>query len=148
MLNLRFSDCRRFAIVRVLLICFIALNSPLEAQDQSNQSTPAETQDRNPFQLKATSNLVVVRVVVRDAQGKPVEGLRKEDFRLFDQGKEQSISQFEVETSAAPASGMGAVPTPGKVAPPGQVAQPVQPAATFPKFIALNFDVSTRPMQT
>ena len=44
--------------------------------------------------LKVTSNLVVVRVVVRDAKGKPVKDLRKEDFKLFDSGKEQPIAQL------------------------------------------------------
>jgi hypothetical protein len=44
---------------------------------------------------------VVVRVVVRDAQNKPVENLKQEDFKLFDRGKQQSITQFAVETTAA-----------------------------------------------
>jgi VWFA-related protein len=39
-----------------------------------------------------------MRVVARDAHGYPVENLRKEDFRLFDNGKEQAITQFGVET--------------------------------------------------
>ena len=47
--------------------------------------------------MKVTSNLVVVRVMVRDAQNKPVENLKKEDFKLFDRGKQQSISQFALE---------------------------------------------------
>ena len=56
------------------------------------------TENQAPFQLKITSNLVVVRVVVRDAQNKPVENLKKEDFNLFDRGKKQSITQFAAET--------------------------------------------------
>jgi hypothetical protein len=70
---------------------------------QSRDQAPAPQTTQPPFQLKVNSNLVVVRVVVRDA-GKPVEGLRKEDFKILDQGKEQSILQFEAETSAALAS--------------------------------------------
>jgi VWFA-related protein len=87
-----------------------------------------------PFQLKVTSNLVVVRVVVRDAGGKPVEGLRKEDFKLFDRGEEQSIKQFEEESSVAPLSSPVAARTPGQAAPPSP------PAAVTGKFIALYFD--------
>jgi len=49
-----------------------------------------------------------VRVVVRDPDRKPIAGLHKEDFRLFDQGKEQTIAQFDVETSATPPSGSAA----------------------------------------
>ena len=43
--------------------------------------------------------MVLVRVIVRDANGRPVSGLRKEDFRLFDNGKPQEIDQFAVESS-------------------------------------------------
>jgi VWFA-related protein len=39
-----------------------------------------------------------VRVVVRDAQGKIVSNLKKEDFQLFDSRKLQTISSFTVET--------------------------------------------------
>jgi VWFA-related protein len=73
---------------------------------------------------------VVVRVVVRDAQGKPVEGLRKNDFYVFDRGKEQTVSQFEVET-AVPSSGPSLASAPGKVLPP-----PALPG----RFLALYFD--------
>jgi hypothetical protein len=53
-----------------------------------------------PPDLKAESNLVLVRVVVRDREGKPVAGLRKEDLKLYDRGKEQPIAQFEEVPSA------------------------------------------------
>ncbi len=43
-------------------------------------------------------NLVLVRVVVRDQQGKVVPNLHKEDFQLSDNRKPQIISTFSVET--------------------------------------------------
>jgi len=43
-------------------------------------------------------NLVLVRVVVRDQQGKIVPNLKKEDFQLYDNRKLQTISSFSVET--------------------------------------------------
>jgi VWFA-related protein len=51
-----------------------------------------------PTTFKVRVNLVLVRVVVRDAQGKVVSNLRKEDFQLFDSRKLQTISSFNVES--------------------------------------------------
>lgn len=75
---------------------------------------------------------MVVRVVVRDSDGKPVDGLQKEDFKVLDQGKEQSISQFEVETSAPLASTSATVPAPEHPA----MAPPEMPT----RFLAFYFD--------
>jgi VWFA-related protein len=51
-----------------------------------------------PTTFKVRVNLVLVRVVVRDAQGKVVSNLKKEDFQLFDSRKLQTISSFSIET--------------------------------------------------
>ena len=47
--------------------------------------------------FSARVNLVTVPVVVRDKQGRIVEGLTKQSFRLFDKGKLQEIERFAVE---------------------------------------------------
>lgn len=57
------------------------------------QTTTSEA----PTILKVNVNLVLVRVVVRNGQGRAIGGLRKEDFELFDNGKPQAISKFTVE---------------------------------------------------
>jgi len=51
-----------------------------------------------PATFKVRVNLVLVRVVVRDSQGKVVSHLKKEDFQLYDNRKLQTISSFNVET--------------------------------------------------
>src|SRR6266436_2905441 len=51
-----------------------------------------------PTTFKVHVNLVLVRVVVRDQQGKIVSNLKKEDFQLYDNRKLQTISSFSVET--------------------------------------------------
>src|SRR6266704_5589445 len=51
-----------------------------------------------PTTFKVRVNLVLVRVVVRDAHGKIVPNLKKEDFQLYDNRKVQAISSFSVET--------------------------------------------------
>jgi VWFA-related protein len=131
--NLGVLGVRRCAFI-LLLVASDLLVGSLRAFAQTSDNRGAASTDSQPvFQLKVSSNLVVVRVVVRDAQGKPVEGLRKEDFKLFDRGKEQSISQFEVEAPTAPPSTSAVVGTPGEAA---KTTPPVMPN----NFLALYFD--------
>jgi VWFA-related protein len=57
-----------------------------------------QTADRpNPSNLtfKARTQIVVEDVVVTDRKGHPVDGLRKEDFQIFEEGKPQTIVSFE-----------------------------------------------------
>ncbi len=127
----RMSELRFSAIT--LLMVLAAPRVPLRAQSQANDQP---SQNQSPFQLNVASNLVVVRVVVRDAQGKPVEGLQKEDFHLFDRGKEQSIAQFEAEVSVPQA------PTPPSLAMPGQPppGAPAHARLAPRRFLVLYFD--------
>lgn len=66
---------------------------PASAQEVASHDTPAT--------FKVRVNLVLVRVVVRDANGKVVPNLKKEDFQLMDNRKLQAISSFSVETPGA-----------------------------------------------
>jgi VWFA-related protein len=67
--------------------------APAQNEEVSSRDTPAT--------FKVRVNLVLVRVVVRDAHGKIVPNLKKEDFQLFDNKKLQTISSFNVETPEA-----------------------------------------------
>jgi VWFA-related protein len=62
------------------------------------------TQRDAPFTFSTAVNLVLVPVVVRDAQGHAIGTLKKEDFQLFDKGKLQQISRFSIEKAEAPPS--------------------------------------------
>jgi len=96
------------ALLTVLALgCLIASGqSPADkpAPPAQEAAKPADTsqgevvtRDSNPA-FKVRVNLVLVRVVVRDSRGNVVEGLKKEDFLLFDNRKPQTISSFSVET--------------------------------------------------
>ena len=97
---------------RFLISALLASSTFIFAQT-TTQVTPSPTGDQSPFQLKVSSNLVMVRVVVRDAQNKAVENLKQEDFKLFDRGKQQSITQFAAETTAVQPSVPVLTSTPG-----------------------------------
>ena len=129
--SLRIGLARCLAIVATVLAAFVFPVMPGRAQVQTNTTTSNLPATR----LKVTTNLVVVRVVVRDAQGKPVKGLRKEDFKLFDSGKEQPIAQFEAESAVEPPSPTSPAAAPG----PQRAGAAVSPALPG-RFLALYFD--------
>jgi Ca-activated chloride channel homolog len=53
-----------------------------------------EGEDDTGFKLKVDVQLVMLDALVRDRAGRPMETLRKEDFRIFENGVEQSIQTF------------------------------------------------------
>jgi VWFA-related protein len=96
----------------------------LRAQSAQNGSAPpatspsAQTESRapsnapeldmrdSPVALRTQVNVVPVRVVVRDQDGRAVGDLQREDFRLLEDGKPQDISNFTVETPASLSRGV------------------------------------------
>jgi Ca-activated chloride channel family protein len=51
--------------------------------------------------IRTDVTLVLVPVTVTDKHNRPVRGLRAENFRLFDEGKEQTIASFSREDAPA-----------------------------------------------
>ena len=148
-----FKRRRFFLLFLVLTPMFFAsslLGQATPAQEDSAQP-PAKTSDTAAQQpstaevvtrdssttFKVRVNVVLVRVVVRDQNGKVVDNLKKEDFQLFDNRKPQTISTFSLET---PASHI--VPVVAVSDHPEADAEKVQPAAaTLPqRFVSLLFD--------
>jgi len=64
---------------------------------------------QNQPTIRVTTRLVQVSVVVHDKKG-PVADLKKENFSLFDRGKEQKIAVFAVDSIDAPPKAWPAVP--------------------------------------
>jgi VWFA-related protein len=121
------------------------------------QSIPAQD-----VVFKAQTRLVVVNVSVKDKAGKPVLDLKKEDFDILEDGKKQTISQFEFEKLAndlLPAAEPEAPkqleqrvapkpaappPTPAAAPPPVNVAD-AKPARKDRRLVAMFFDMTTMP---
>lgn len=90
--------------------------------------------------MKTETLLVPVRVVIRDRDGRAIPNLRKQDFKLYQDRKQQDILTFEsvasaptptVSTPAPPAASSAPGPT---GVPPVAVAKPPQ------RYVALFFD--------
>jgi hypothetical protein len=148
-----------FAILGVLLLG--SQGAPAQApapQETPSQSPPAKTDPApaapqapapaeqgevatrdNPATFRVRVNLVLARVVVRDADGKVVTNLKKEDFVLFDNRKAQVISSFSVET---PAMHVVAPTTTAGDSAAGDTAETTTaPKVTLPqRFVAMMFD--------
>src|SRR6267143_2112652 len=58
-------------------------------------------QENQPV-LRVTTRLVQVNVVVHDKSGQPVGGLTKDDFTLYEQGKQHKIAFFSVVEGRKP----------------------------------------------
>jgi VWFA-related protein len=98
------------ALIPMAVAPFLIFAIALSAQDsapkpQPVQSATPETKTPPPQAatpaIRTASNLVVVDVVVSD-DGKPVTGLQQDSFRIFEDGREQSIKVFEAHNSADP----------------------------------------------
>jgi VWFA-related protein len=75
-----------FALVPALCAHTIAPQAPVNSRD---------------YTFKVNSELVLVNLVVRDKQGNLVRGLKREDFTVYEDGKQQNISSFDFENTEA-----------------------------------------------
>lgn len=123
----------------LLLILLLASLTGLGTFEFAGQTTSSQAGAQNPeFKLRVERNLVPVRVIVRDSQGRPVRNLTKDDFRVLDNGKPQIITQFSTEGENATAY----APTPAPSLP-GIQATPKNPPSVADRFVALYFDDMT-----
>lgn len=68
----------------------------------ATNSTESEISTRTTDEaIRVQVNLVLVRAVVKDGDGRFVPDLKQEDFRIWDDGKQQRVSSFNVETAEA-----------------------------------------------
>jgi VWFA-related protein len=129
---------------RLLLVGLLAagvFSGVPAAVGQGSGEREIATQDvQAPFKVQVQRNMVVVRAIVRDSNGRPVPRLRKEDFRLWDNGKPQEIDQFSAESSSRPS--VTARPASGEEKESGEEAasQPGAVNTTARNFQALYFD--------
>src|SRR5215472_8921536 len=88
-------------IVTLSLLCVLcagvvviaAQNAPQNPPQENQAPTPADAQDPR-YRLNVNVELVNVTATVLDEQGKYIDGLKLEDFQVFEDGAEQKISFF------------------------------------------------------
>ncbi len=97
----------KIRVMRILLgcLCFCGIVVSPDSRDPAGRQAAA--QSGRSFSLRVDVELVTAEVIVLDKKGKPVSNLKKEDFRLYEDGKEQEIISFD-EVTAEPGN-----PSPG-----------------------------------
>jgi VWFA-related protein len=140
-------SCRRLAVA-VTLLCLAAASA-----QQIGQNAPTSPKDAATFQT--ATQLVIEAVVVKDKNGKPVEGLSAKDFSVTEDGALQTIRFFEFQklpelpntTPISPPQSPRAEPF--KKLPRSQISPetPGNPRYRDRRLLALYFDVTAMPFQ-
>jgi VWFA-related protein len=112
---------------RLLTACWLLLAAgvfPTEAGAQMRKpgqidkpaAAPAAQKDQEPFADTVNVSVVNVEVNVYDKQGKPVTGLRREDFQMFENGRPVEVTNFyavnEGKATTPPEESAAAAPAP------------------------------------
>ena len=130
-------------LLLALLVVGIFSLAKVIAGQASGEKEITTQEVQSPFKVQAQRNMVLVRVIVRDSNGRPVSGLKKGDFRLFDNGKPQEIDQFGVESSSRTSPAVP--PAPSKELEEEAASEPAAANLTPRNYQALYFDdVQTR----
>lgn len=89
-----------FRTTMLPFVLALLLASSLLAQQNSQPSSSSQSlsqeQPGNQYTFKQSVNRVIVDVVVTDSNGKPVRGLAKQDFSVYEDGAPQNILSFDV----------------------------------------------------
>src|SRR5208282_929202 len=107
----------------IVLICLaLILCAQVAAQHPNETSAPGGAR------IQVHVNVVLIPVVVRDAQGLAVGTLKQEDFQIFDKDKPRALSGFTIVKRAALQSESPASPLPPEA--PGASAPTPAPQST------------------
>ena len=84
--------------VAVALLCLVALGMALMQLNPSPAKARGSiTQDQDDDVVKVNTDLVVLNATVVDKNGKFVSGLKRTDFKVFEDGTEQPLAGFTAE---------------------------------------------------
>ena len=135
----RLRVCVPFALISA---CLFALAPRMEGQSSAPPpQTPAPANGPGTATLHTNARLVVVDVVVHDKDGKPVHGLKREDFQVTENNTPQTARNFEVHSTSDPAQAGPKLPP----MPPGMFTN-YDPVATNGPLNVLLLDVLNTPM--
>src|SRR5260370_16434906 len=84
----------------IVLFALVALSNQPEvfpAETKRSLRVPASRQEQDDDVIRVNAELVIVNATVLDKDGRFVSGLRRTDFRVFEDGQEQKLTTFTAE---------------------------------------------------
>ena len=109
-MNLSIRSLVPLAFLCCTCISSLAQSDSAAPSTQNTSSAQAETKARDTLTLRATVRRVIVDVVVRDSNNRPVHGLTASDFLVFEDGHPQSVLAFDVHDFDTPSISLPANP--------------------------------------
>ena len=91
---------RQFFVLAALPLAFLTTISALAQNPPAPQERPRRALPTDPAAqdiIKVDTDLVPLDLVVTDARGRLVRNLKKEDFKLYEDGIERPIASFNIE---------------------------------------------------
>lgn len=88
----------------LLLLSLLGTVEVLAAQSPSLSQSPANADaapNDSTYQLKVQVRRAIVDVIVTDTNGKPVQGLKQDDFKLMEDGVTQPLRSFDAHPGVA-----------------------------------------------
>lgn len=92
---MRLKKLIRETVIIVFAAAFAAAPEAFGAPQQQGPVKPPQTQQQPQYSVTVKSQVVQVNAVVTDQDGNIVTGLKKENFRIFDNNQAQQIANFE-----------------------------------------------------
>jgi hypothetical protein len=94
---------RKFGIFTLALVFSLIFEGSASAQRTEERPGQQKAPPPKVLQHEVSVTLKLIQVTVTDKAGKPVPDLRREEFLLFDNGKQQNLTEFERHDVTLPA---------------------------------------------
>ena len=97
----RTNTWKSIALTALTVAAMAAQDGPKQDAPKQDAPKPASTGDPSDsgVLIRSTTRLIQLNVVVHDRKGEPVKDLKKEDFKIFDNGKPQKVAVFSMDAN-------------------------------------------------
>jgi VWFA-related protein len=102
--SMGFRPHRNSSTSALLALALASLFSLAEPSSASSQQQRPQTPRSPDTVARIETELVQIDVVVTTRDGKPVGDLKREDFAIFEDGKQQQVTHFAVGSASQPAA--------------------------------------------